>query len=142
MNALKQILQLSTLMLLLASCALPIEIRPPPAGTKITELCIIDNPKVLMDGFLPELKKQIRSHGIKTQTWSSYNPDGCRYWLDYTANWKWDLVMYMIYADLKLYDRQTLIGEATFDNTGIGPRRYGSADEKLKALTGPLFAQH
>ena len=119
MNALKQTIQLSI----------------------ITELCIINNPFVLMDGFLPELKKQIHSHGIKTQTWTAYNPDGCRYWLDYTANWRWDLIIYMIYADLKLYDQQTLIGEATFDNTS-GLRQYGPADKKLKALTGPLFAQH
>lgn len=141
MNVFKKLIQLSSLILVLAGCSLPIEIRPPPAATKITELCIINNPKVLMDGFLPELKKQIRNYGISTQTWTAYNPDGCRYWLEYTANWRWDLVMYLIYADLKLYDHQILIGEAVFDNTGFGPRRYGAASDKLKALTGPLFAQ-
>ena len=95
-----------------------------------------------MKGFLPELKSQLKSFGITTQTWSGYNPKGCRYWLEYTANWRWDLIMYMIYAELKLYDRTALIGYAEFDNTGIGPRHYSSASDKLKALTEPLFTNN
>jgi hypothetical protein len=139
MNRLSKINIYLILSFSISGCSLPLTLNPPPANTQITELCIIDNPKVLMNGFYPELKRQIESYGIKTQHWTGYNPDGCRYWLDYTANWRWDLIMYLIYAELKLYDKQTLIGRAIFDNTGFGPRHYGSADEKLNHLTQALF---
>lgn len=142
MNALKQTIQFSILIFLLTGCSPQVVIRPPPTAMKISELCIINNPKVLMDGFLPELKKQIRGYGIKTQTWTAYNPDGCRYWLDYTANWRWNFTLILSYAELTLYDRTTPIGSALFDSQP--PQLvyyYGSAAKKLKELTGPLFAQ-
>lgn len=130
--------------LFMAGCALPVVIQPPAANIKITELCIVDNPKVLMDGFLPELKAQLKSYGIATQTWTAYNPEGCRYWLEYTANWRWDFAMIMEYAELKLYEHTTLIGYAEFNNRKpclFCSPQYGSAASKLKALTAPLFAQ-
>lgn len=141
MNGFTKILQFTVLTASLAGCSLPITIQAPPADTKISQLCIINNPKVLMHGFLPELKSQIKSHGISTQLWTAYNPKGCRYWLVYTANWRWDFAMVLVYADLKLYDHQLLIGRTVFDNIhpGINPFYYGPADEKLKALTEPLF---
>jgi len=132
-----------TAAILLIGCASPYTIKPPPVTTKITQVCIVDNPKVLMSGFLPELKSQLHSYGIATQDWTAYNPDGCQYWLYYTANWHWDFTMILIYAELKLYQHTTLIGYAEFNNRkpGANPFHYGAAAGKLKALTGPLFWQ-
>jgi len=137
-----QLLKYTSLITLFSGCALPIVINPPPVDVQITQLCIIRNPKVLMKGFLPELEAQIKSHGITTFVYTAYDPERCQYWLDYTANWHWDFLMYMNYAELNLYDHTALIGRAVFDNTGIGPQHYGSAPDKLKALTVPLFARH
>lgn len=95
-----------------------------------------------MDGFLPELELQLKSYGISTFVYKTYDPDSCRYWLEYTANWHWDIIMYMNYAELNLYEHTTLIGRAVFDNTGFGPQHYGSASGKLKALTEPLFGNN
>jgi len=127
----------------LYGCTVPVRSTPPSPSIHITELCIIENPKVLMDGFLPELKSQITGYGIKTQLWSGYNPDGCRYWLSYTANWRFDLVPNMVYAELKLFDHTTLIGYAEFNDKEFAWAHYGigRADKKLRYLTEALFAK-
>lgn len=125
----------------LAGCIQPITIHPIPVDTKITQLCIVDNPKVFMSGFLPELKSQLHSYGIATQDWTGYNPEGCRYWLEYTANWRLNLIVSMYYAELKLYDKTALIAGATYDDRGFGFHHEGSAAGKLKELTWPLFRQ-
>ncbi len=137
-----RLLNITILSLLLTGCALPIYVKPLPPKTQISRLCIIYNPKVLMDGFLPELKSQIESYGIETAVYQEFNRAECPYWLEYTANWRWDFVMYLIYAEINVYDHWTIIGSAVFDNTQIGPRHYGAAKDKLKALTQPLFANN
>jgi hypothetical protein len=127
--------------LALTGCTVPLTAYPPPAGTQIDQLCIIDNPKVFMKGFQPELKRQIETYGIKTQLWTDYNPEGCRYWLDYTANWRFDFAPNLVYAELNLYDRNTKIAYAIFDDLQPAWKHYGmgSAAVKLTYLTKALF---
>jgi hypothetical protein len=135
------LLTTATLLVLLNGCTVPLTVYPPPTNAQITELCIIDNPKVFMKGFRPELKRQIEAYGIKTQLWSGYNPEGCRYWLDYTANWRFDIVPNLVYAELNLYDQQNKIAYAIFDDLQIAWKHYGlgSAAVKLTYLTQALF---
>lgn len=136
-----KILQIAALSASLAGCTHPVSIHRPEPYPPITKLCIINNPDVFGDGFLPALKSQLKSYGITTQTWTAYNPDGCRYWLEYTANWRLSLIVTLYYAELKLYDHTILIGGAVYDDTGFGFHHEGSAEGKLKELTEPLFAQ-
>jgi len=136
-------IKIATVALLLTGCNPAVFIQPPLSDINVTELCIINNPKVIRSGFLPELRSQIGSYGIKTQLWTSYNPEGCRYWLEYTANWGWGaLGSYMNYADIKLYEKKTLIGTATYESDQSDSMQYASADEKLRLLTKGLFAKH
>lgn len=129
------------LALSLTGCTHPVTIHRPIPDVKITQICIIKNPDVFGEGFLPALKSQLKSYGISTQTWTAYNPDGCQYWLEYTANWRLNFIVSMYFAELKLYNHTTLIGGAIYDDTGFGFHHEGGAEGKLKQLTEPLFSQ-
>ena len=128
------------LSLLLGGCAITTTVKP-LANTKVSQLCIKKNPRVLMDGFLPELESQISNYGITTRTFVESLPIECVHNLEYTANWRWDMAMYLSYAELKVYEKETLVGEAVYDaRSGSGRLdKFGPTAEKLKTLTEPLF---
>lgn len=126
----------------LVGCAINTTIKPVAmANEKISDLCIKNNPDVFMAGFLPELESQIKSYGITTRIFDGPTPMDCKYRLEYTANWQWDLAMYLSYAQLKVYNDSALIGEAEYDARYGGGRmdKFGPTANKLKTLTQPLF---
>jgi hypothetical protein len=59
----------------------------------------------------------------------------------YTANWRWDLAIYMAYADIKIYNGGKVIGEANYDATraGLNGGKFIDADKKINELVDQLF---
>lgn len=130
------------LLLMLSGCTISTNIKPVPI--KISNLCIKNNPSVFMDGFLPELKSQIESKGITTRVMDDVMAKDCSYQLEYTANWRWDLAMYLTYAELKVYtnDNPRLsIGEAIYDARSGSGRfdKFGPTANKISPLVKSLF---
>lgn len=127
---------------ILSGCSISTTIKP--VDSKISSLCILRNPKVLMDGFLPELKTQIEQYNISTIIVDDYSNSECKTKLEYTANWRWDIVMYLSYAELNVYENSTLLGRAIYDaRWGSGrPDKFGPTANKLKTLTNPLFKKN
>lgn len=123
-------------------CSISTRVKPVEQAS-IAKVCIQENPKVMMDGFLPELRSQIAGYGIETRTYTGATPADCPYHLQYTANWQWDLAMYLTYAELKVFDHTDLIGEAVYDarQGGANMNKFGTTAEKLRTLTEPLFNQ-
>lgn len=102
-----------SILIILSGCSISTTIKP--VETQVSNLCIMRNPKVLMDGFLPELKTQIEQHNINTIIVDEFSKPKCTNKLEYTANWGWDLAMYLTYAELSVYEDTTLIGQAIYD---------------------------
>jgi hypothetical protein len=129
----------SICILTLSGCSISTTVKP--IETQISNLCIKQNPKVFMDGFLPELKTQIEQHNIRTIIVDEFSKAECTNKLEYTASWAWDLAMYLTYAELNVYENTTLIGQATYDARWGGGRldKFGSTANKLKTLVDPLF---
>ena len=127
---------------ILEGCAITQTIRPVAAG-RISEICIQENPSVLMKAFPRELRSQIERKGIRTSTYTGDKPLACRHHLEYTANWRWDWAMYLAYADLRVYEDGLLVGQATYDALGGGANygKFGSTSAKLKPLVDELFAR-
>ena len=59
----------------------------------------------------------------------------------YTANWRWDLALYMAYAELTVFRDGNEIGKATYDALMGGGRmdKFIKADEKVRELVSQLF---
>lgn len=123
-----------------AGCSISQNVRPVNAPD-IATICIKHNAETFMSDFEGELKAQVDAKGIKARVYVGDVPAECRYRLEYTANWHWDLAMYLVYADLRVYDRDLLIGEANYDSRGGGFNlgKFGHTSEKLKPLVEQLF---
>jgi hypothetical protein len=59
----------------------------------------------------------------------------------YTARWGWDVALYMKYAEIKVYQSATLIGEAVYDATWGGGRldKFINAENKIREVVEELF---
>jgi hypothetical protein len=126
--------------LALGGCAINQTVKP-VAATGITDLCIKNNPAVQMDGFLKELREQIQAKGIRTTTYDGERPASCKHSLDYTANWRWDLAMYLVFAQVNVYENGLLVGQATYDAHSGGFRmdKWGPTADKLRVLLDQLL---
>jgi hypothetical protein len=124
----------------LAGCAITQTVKPVRTAG-ITSLCIKKNPQVQMDGFVQELRAQIEKKGIRTTMFEGDRPATCRHHVEYTANWRWDLAMYLVFAQISVHDDGLLIGQATYDAHGGGgrPDKFGPTAEKLRALLDALL---
>jgi len=106
-----------------------------------TQLCIIENPAV-RDGFLLEYKSVLTSKQIPYKVVSkSTVPESCEWTSTYTANWTWDLAMYMSYAEIKVFHNGALDGEAIYDSTrgGANMSKFIDAETKIRELVDKLM---
>ncbi len=126
---------------MLSGCSISTIVKP--VENKISEVCIKNNPAVLMDGFLPELQAQIESHGITTRVFDKAAPKDCHHQLLYTANWRWDFAMWLTYAEIKVFETEDrhMVGGAIYDARDGNGRldKFGPTANKLKTLIDPLF---
>ena len=128
--------------LFLSGCAITQTVRPVGGAADIREICIKRNMEVFMTEFVDELKKQLEAKGIKSQVYAGGTaPASCRYRMEYSANWRWDLAMYLVFAQLRVFDNDVMIGEANYDARAGGMRmdKFGRTADKLRALLDELI---
>jgi hypothetical protein len=125
---------------LTASCTITQHVEPLPADA-ISAVCIKENPEVWSKGFLPELQAQFERHGIQTTVYTDQAPAGCRHRVEYTANWYWDVAVYLKYVDIRVYDGDQLVGSATYDarHAGARPDKFGRTAVKLERIMDELL---
>jgi hypothetical protein len=136
---------------LLAGCATErTVVEPIPAQTPISEICILENPKVIVKGFLPLVQEGISRHGLRSATYREV-PSSCIYVLEYLA-----LSTYLGVptpgattlgrATITLYQDRKPIGTVKYvipserQIDGVdNPARINSTKEKLDPLMDELF---
>ncbi|HIB77682.1 MAG TPA: SHOCT domain-containing protein, partial [Flavobacteriales bacterium] len=101
-------------------------------------------PAVLMkEGFLPELESQIHGYGVKTSVYEGDIPSGCEYSLEYTANWAWDMAMYLTYLHIEVRKDGNVVGMVEYDarRGGANMGKFGHTAEKMRPLLAKMFAE-
>lgn len=127
----------------LVGCTITTKIDPIPAEG-IRSVCIRENQEVWSKEFLPALVKQLEQRAIATKVIADgTSASDCRHYLEYVANWSWDLVVYLVYADIRIYDEHQLIGRATYDARGGYERldKFGRTETKLAEIMAQLLRQ-
>jgi hypothetical protein len=121
--------------LFLSACSISTTVKP--ISKQIAEVCIEKNNDVLMDDFLPTIEHTLDEINVKHQLKS----DGCEDVLKYKANWRWDLAMYLYYADFGIYEGQKRVAHAEYDATmgGGRPDKFGNTEDKIKPIIKQLF---
>jgi hypothetical protein len=105
------------------------------------EICVIENPAVRMDVF-PSYKRALSNKGFLVTSLAADAPlDRCPLTTTYTANWAWDLAVYLVYANFKVYSKGELSGEATYNAKmgGLNLGKFIKGDEKIAELVDQLF---
>ena len=128
--------------LALVACSIKQNVRPVTSADLATrEICIREN-KTVREGFLEAYRQALESKGFSVRV---LDPDAgiraCPLLTTYTANWRWDLALYMAYAELTVFRDGNEIGKATYDALMGGGRmdKFIKADEKVRELVSQLF---
>jgi hypothetical protein len=105
------------------------------------EICVIENPAV-RPGFIEAYKRSLTAKGYTVRHLAASGAiTQCPVTSTYSANWRWDLALYMAYADIKVYSNGKLVGEAIYDSQrgGANMGKFIEADKKINELVNQLF---
>jgi hypothetical protein len=97
-----------------------INVKPVSSSIKLQHVCIQENPKVIVPGFLRVLRDGFDRHGIATEVFSGARPDHCEYILTYTALRSWDVTPYLSHAELSLEKDGQEVAHAEYHLRGKG----------------------
>lgn len=139
----KQLAPLACLVLA-ASCTITTDVEPIPAGRQVPRVYLKQNDSVHMKGLHPALVDQIQNLGFPVSTVHGAFDSSMKYRATYSANWYWDLAMYLQYFRLEIRDRDQngLLAWAEYDaRQGSGNmNKFGTTEEKIQPLLAELFS--
>ncbi|MGH8691051.1 MAG: Sbal_3080 family lipoprotein [Burkholderiales bacterium] len=126
--------------LTISGCAIHQKISP-VSELQVKQICVIENPAV-REGFLSTYRLTLAEKGYDVRVISKLaSSSDCPITSTYTANWRWDLALYLAYAEIKVYDGGKLAGEAVYDalSGGANLNKFIRGEEKIKELVNELF---
>jgi hypothetical protein len=125
----------------LVGCASAQQNVNPVSKLSVKQMCIVQNPQVSQAGFLDALQLAMRQKGMDVQVVSpGAGPAACPQVVQYTANYRWDLALYLAYAEIRVYQDQREVGLARYDAMRVaGPSKFIKGEEKVRELVGQLF---
>lgn len=130
------------LALLSSACSIKQHVTP-LTYTEDTEkkICIVDNPKV-RPGFVHEYRTSLTGKGFEVQMLEpSSSLNSCEFTSTFTANWAWNMALYMVYAEIKVYKNAAPSAEAVYDarHGGANMNKFIDAEAKVRELVDLLF---
>ena len=132
--------QISLVLLsLLSGCSIVKRVDPVPE--KLSSLCIEKNTDIFMDDYLGILEKELASLKVPTKTVEPSESSKCRDVFRYKANWKWDMAMYLVYANFSVFRGDNRIGYGEYSSAGGGfrPDKWGTTEDLIKPILAELF---
>lgn len=136
----KKITLLSAMLFLFTGCAIK-QVVKPVENFASKEVCILNNPDVRA-GFLVSYKRALDAKGYAVrQLEPTASIIECPLTSTYTANWRWDMALYMNYANIKVYNNGKVVGEVVYDakHAGLNTAKFIDADKKIGELVNQLF---
>jgi len=78
----------------------------------------------------------IQRQGFDSELYQGNPPENADHYLTFTANWRWDLAMYLSYFQATLFSREGRLGEVEYDARRGGSRldKFGATTEKVEPL--------
>lgn len=125
---------------LMTGCSITQTVNPvPPLDTN--SICIINNDdarETFRDAYKRALEK--KNYEVKLLPSSAVIGD-CSVSSTYTANWRWDLAMYMAYAEINVFKNGQKAGDAVYSSLSGGANmgKFIKAEPKINELVDLLF---
>lgn len=121
----------------LTGCSITQVVEPVAENTKIDKIWIQHESKTHNEGLEPELANIINNAGFKTQIFNANSADNPGdFVLRYSANWRWDLAMYLEYFKAEIYKGAKVVGSLTYNarNGGGNFGKFGKTRNKIEPL--------
>ncbi|MCG2572396.1 Sbal_3080 family lipoprotein [Acinetobacter sp. ME22] len=111
----------------------------------VKQVCIIDNPKVIINGFNDSIVRSFARYDIEASVYpSNSKPVLCEITMTYTALRSWDFVPYMTYAKFTLQKDRRIVSEVEFrlrGKGGLALNKWRSTDTKIDELVDELLGK-
>ena len=130
------------LFVLAASGCTSINVRPVAPTANLQQVCIVNNPKVIVSDFISVLQDGFSRHNIATSIVESSEAESFHVTLTYTALRSWDFKPYISHAELRLWRDGKQIGAADYHLKGKGGfalTKWGSTKEKMDPVIDRLL---
>ena len=100
---------------LFSGCAINQRVISAPVGTTINTVFIENNPAVMMNGLVEEIQSQVNAMGYGAKIYTGERPKEAIHYLQFTANWRWDMAMYLTYFRATLFEVGRILVTAVYD---------------------------
>lgn len=120
-----------------------IKVEPVSNEYSIKHICIQNNPRVIIDGFINTVEDRFQYHGISTEILDLV-PETCEYKLTYTALRSWDLAPYLSHAELRLFKDNRRIAYGEFHLNGKGGfalTKFNSIKTKMDPVVDEMLGK-
>ena len=131
---------LLVIILFLNGCAAVTKQTVKPFESDVSEVCIIENPKV-RESFLQVYRDALTQKGYVVKMLNEHSDiSDCSVTTTYLARWRWDLALYMSYVSIEVYKNGEKSGDASYKIVKEGATgKFIDAEEKIKELVDQLF---
>lgn len=125
----------------LASCAITQKVTP-VERIEGKQVCIVENLEVIQQGFIDTYQRVLRKKGYSVRLLPTGTPvTACETTSTYTAQWRWDLALYMAFADIRVFKSGAQTGQALYDSLGgsFNMNKFVKGEVKIEELVNSLF---
>ncbi|WP_455757769.1 Sbal_3080 family lipoprotein [Sulfurimonas sp.] len=116
------------------------------AEHKLEHICIEDNLRFQVNGFIKGVSEIFNEYGITTETYKADNkPESCNTIMTLASNYSANVKAYMNDAELKLYENKEQIGYAQYISDADGMIDYNKFDtvkNKISPVVEDLLDQY
>lgn len=136
----KKIILALAICLVAAACSITQTVNP-ILEMNSGEVCVIENSAV-RHGFIVELRNSLQAKNFAVRTLDPLaTTNACHTVVTYNARWRWDLTIYMAYAEISVYQEGRMAGNALYDATSGSGRldKFVDAEPKIRELVNELF---
>lgn len=132
--------------LCLAGCT-SIEVRPLPYDAQIKDIKLIENPKVIVDDFVPVMEKNFSRHGIGLKHFTESARVGeNEYVIRYSAKRSWMVLPYLADANVRVYKGSMIVAEGKYHLIGrffcLSPYKWQGVETKMQPVFDELLKNY
>ena len=139
----KRVLFLCAVAFGLVGCT-SIEVKPLAYDPELTEISLIDNPRVIVHDFVPVLEKHLAERGIGLKRVSEFAQlERDEYGIRYSARQSWTFVTYLSDAYVRIYKGNLLVAEGRYHLIGqffcLSLFKWQGTETKMKPVYDELL---
>jgi hypothetical protein len=122
-----------------SGCSITQKVQPVPQ--KISSICLERSDDIFMDDYHGIIEKNLATLNVPSKSVELKEESGCDHVMRYKANWRWDMAMYLTYANFSVFKGQERIGYAEYNAAGGGfrPDKWGTTESKITPILKELF---